>query len=64
MDMRNRCRKVVFNDFFCLNQKIILGQEMAENGIEVDHVFTSPSLRCIQTADGLLKGLGPKGVIQ
>ncbi|PAV76753.1 hypothetical protein WR25_17685 [Diploscapter pachys] len=39
------------------------GQEMAENGIEVDHVFTSPSLRCIQTADGLLKGLGPKGVI-
>lgn len=30
---------------------------MLEKGLKISHVYTSPSLRCVQTADAMIEGL-------
>ena len=40
-----------------LHQCKLVGEEFAEQGIKIDHVYSSPTLRCIQTADQILQGL-------
>jgi broad specificity phosphatase PhoE len=40
-----------------LHQCKIVGEELAAQGIKIDHVYSSPALRCIQTADKILEGL-------
>ena len=40
-----------------LHQCKVVGEELAAQGIQVDHVYSSPALRCVQTADGILEGL-------
>ncbi|CAH1977017.1 unnamed protein product [Acanthoscelides obtectus] len=37
-----------------------VGEGLLANGLRVDHVYSSPSLRCVQTADAVLRGLGVK----
>ncbi|CCD70850.1 Steroid-phosphate phosphatase [Caenorhabditis elegans] len=39
-------------------QSKLTGRALRDNGIEINHVFCSPALRCIQTTVGLLKGMG------
>ena len=38
-------------------QASLVGEAMRENGIQISHVYCSPSLRCIQTCHALLKSL-------
>lgn len=38
-------------------QAKLTGEGMREQGIRLSHVFCSPALRCVQTADAILKGL-------
>ncbi len=38
------------------------GKALLLNGYAADICYTSPSLRCVQTADGILTGMGRKGV--
>ena len=38
-------------------QARLTGEGMREQGIRLSHVFSSPALRCVQTADAILKGL-------
>jgi broad specificity phosphatase PhoE len=40
-----------------LHQCKIVGEELAAQGIQIDHIYSSPALRCIQTADKILEGL-------
>ena len=40
-----------------LFQAQLTGEGMREQGIRVTHVFSSPALRCVQTADAILHGL-------
>ncbi len=40
-----------------LHQCQMIGEELAAQGIKIDHVYSSPTLRCIQTADKILEGL-------
>jgi ubiquitin-associated SH3 domain-containing protein len=38
------------------------GKTLLLNGYTADICYTSPSLRCVQTADGILTGMGRRGV--
>jgi hypothetical protein len=38
------------------------GKSLLFNGYAADICYTSPSLRCVQSADGILAGMGRKGV--
>jgi len=40
------------------HQALLSGEAMREIGIKVEHVYSSPSLRCIQTTNAILEGLG------
>ncbi|XP_053696188.1 protein UBASH3A homolog [Sabethes cyaneus] len=39
-------------------QASLTGDAMKEAGVRIDHVFSSPSFRCIQTASSILESLG------
>ncbi|KAL3856218.1 hypothetical protein ACJMK2_010995 [Sinanodonta woodiana] len=39
-------------------QTLITGEFLQENGTVINHVYVSPAFRCVQTATGILKGLG------
>lgn len=41
-----------------LHQCRTVGEELAAQSIKIDHVYSSPALRCVQTADQILEGLG------
>ena len=41
-----------------LFQVCLTEEGMREQGIRVHHVFASPVLRCIQTANAILQGMG------
>ena len=41
-----------------LFQARLTGEGMREQGIRIHHVFASPALRCIQTANAILQGMG------
>ncbi|XP_033641717.1 ubiquitin-associated and SH3 domain-containing protein B-like [Asterias rubens] len=38
-------------------QARLTGESMRENGIKITHVYSSPALRCVQTAQAILQGL-------
>lgn len=40
-----------------------LGEELAAQGIQIDHIYASPALRCIQTADKIIEGLNKRNQI-
>lgn len=43
-----------------LNQAKAHGEELARLGIKIRHMYSSPALRSIQTADKILEGMGLK----
>ena len=40
-----------------LHECKMIGEELASQGIRIQHVYASPALRCVQTADKILEGL-------
>lgn len=46
-----------------LHQCKMVGEELAAQGVQIDHVYCSPALRCIQTADQILQGLNRRDLI-
>ncbi|XP_065183653.1 ecdysteroid-phosphate phosphatase-like [Sycon ciliatum] len=39
-------------------QARLTGEAMSEQEIPINHIYSSPALRCVQTADAILKGMG------
>ncbi|KAF8353878.1 hypothetical protein PRIPAC_95501 [Pristionchus pacificus] len=39
-------------------QSKLIGRAMRDQGIQIDHIYTSSALRCIQTGVGIIKGYG------
>ena len=48
---------------FGLHECKQLGEQLAAQGIQIDHIYASPALRCIQTADKILEGLNKRDKI-
>ncbi|CAF2740821.1 unnamed protein product [Rotaria sp. Silwood2] len=44
-----------------LHECKMVGEELAAQGVEIHHVYASPALRCVQTADKILEGLQIRG---
>lgn len=42
----------------------LVGEALREKNITIEHVYCSPSFRCIQTCDGLLRGLNKKNELK
>lgn len=40
-----------------LHQAFLTGQALKQIGASIHHVYVSPSLRCVETANGILKGM-------
>jgi broad specificity phosphatase PhoE len=40
-----------------LHECKMVGEELRAQGIEIHHIYASPALRCVQTADKILEGL-------
>ncbi|XP_056634729.1 ecdysteroid-phosphate phosphatase isoform X1 [Diorhabda sublineata] len=41
-------------------QATLTGESLRDKNIDIEHVYCSPSFRCIQTCDGFLRGLGKR----
>ncbi|XP_015786258.1 protein UBASH3A homolog [Tetranychus urticae] len=39
-------------------QGFLFGQALSDHGVEINHVYCSPALRCLQTCHNILKGAG------
>lgn len=35
----------------------LVGESLRDNNVNIEHVYCSPSFRCIQTCDSVLRGL-------
>ena len=46
-----------------LLQAKLHGEELSKNGIKIKHIYSSPALRSIQTADKILEGMGLKDTV-
>lgn len=46
-----------------LLQAKLHGEELASKGIKITHVYSSPALRSIQTADKILEGMNLKDTV-
>ncbi|KAF5304891.1 hypothetical protein FQR65_LT00775 [Abscondita terminalis] len=47
-----------------IHQGLLTGEGLRLANVEISHVYSSPSFRCIQTCDALLRGLGRKNTLQ
>lgn len=45
-------------------QSELVGASMKESGIKFSHVFVSPSYRCLETAAGVVRGMGLEGELK
>lgn len=44
-------------------QAFLTGEALKSTGVKLLHVYVSPSLRCVQTATGILKAMGQKDTV-